>query len=229
MTMPLNRRMKRKVEREKNRMLKKAENPLYLLTALKRTKKELEIAERERLMFRNERNMSHQENERLLKREKQLEEELQLQEEKYVRLQVEAKELQTKVEGKEVRTKRSRERVRERLEAMYPRLSYHPHFIQAFYRLREKEQWIFESKLALMECSASLQELPLRPFPIKSTRVGTVYELEVSPVFRLYFQQADNNFHMYGLSTKKNGGSHAQDRMIQWLRTDATAIDSIHL
>ena len=225
MTMPLNRRMKRKVERKKNRMLKKAENPLYLLTALKRKDKELEIAERERLMFKNERNMYYQENERLLKRNHQLEEEREVQEAKVLHLQEEIEGLKAKVEEKGERTKRSRERVRERLEAMYPRLAYHPHFIQAFHRLREKEQWVFESKLALMEHSASLQELPLRPFPIKSTRVGTVYELEVSPVFRLYFQQADNNFHVYGLSTKKNGGSHAQDRMIQWLRTDANAIE----
>ena len=225
MTMPLNRRMKRKVERERNRMLKKVADPLYLLTALKRTNKELEIAERERLMFKNERNMSYQENERLLKRNHQLEEEREVQEEKVLQLQEEVEGLKAKVEEKGERTKRSRERVRERLEVMYPRLAYHPHFIQAFHRLREKEQWVFESKLALMEHSESLQELPLRPFPIKSTRVGTVYELEVSPVFRLYFQQADNNFHVYGLSTKKNGGSHAQDRMIQWLRTDANAIE----
>ena len=225
MTMPLNRRMKRKVERKRNRMLKKAENPLYLLTALKRKDKELEVADRERLMFKNERNMSYQENERLLKRNHQLEEEREVQEAKVLHLQEEVEELKAKVEEKEERTKRSRERVRERLEVMYPRLAYHPHFIQAFHRLREKEQWVFESKLALMEHSESLQELPLRPSPIKSTRVGTVYELEVSPVFRLYFQQVDSNFHVYGLSTKKNGGSHAQDRMIQWLRTDATAIE----
>ena len=225
MTMPLNRRMKRKVERKRSRMLKKAENPLYLLTALKRKDKELEVADRERLMFKNERNMSYQENERLLKRNHQLEEEREVQEAKFLQLQEEIEGLKAKVEEKEERTKRSRERVRERLEVMYPRLAYHPHFIQAFHRLREKEQWVFESKLALMEHSESLQELPLRPSPIKSTRVGTVYELEVSPVFRLYFQQVDSHFHVYGLSTKKNGGSHAQDRMIQWLRTDATAIE----
>lgn len=100
MTIPFNWQMKRKVERKKKRLLKKAKNSLYLLSALKRTNKELEIAERERLMFKNERNMSYQDNERLLKREKQLEKELQLQEEKYVRLQVEVEDLKMEVEEK---------------------------------------------------------------------------------------------------------------------------------